>query len=468
MLQDIVMPKLGLTMSEGTLARWMASKGQPYKKGDPLFEAVTDKITFIIEAKTDGRIVEILVNEGDTVPVGAVVARAEVTGGADALESEASESEGGREGPGGGTEPGPEENRGAAATSRAASQETGGRGGDERTPALGGSRTEGAPPGAPPETHGVAGGTGDVVRASPVAKRLAREHHVDLAKVPGTGPGGRVVEGDVRAFLDKMLGAAADVIARATGGPRAGESDAGPAGAVPSGTKMPYTAIGRTSAERTSRSFRTAPHFYISMDVDATALLAFRERALEEVPRGEAGQAVRPSINDVLVKAVATALAEHRYANASAADDGVIVHQEINIGVAVATDQGLVVPVVHDADKKTLFEIARETRELAGRAREGRLEPQDVSGGTFTVSNLGMFGVDELCAIINPPQAAILGVGAVRELPVVRGGAVVPGMVMRLTLSADHRVLDGASAARFLGGVKETIESLRPDAAPSL
>jgi len=156
------------------------------------------------------------------------------------------------------------------------------------------------------------------------------------------------------------------------------------------------------------------------------------------------------------------ALTEHPYANASAADDGITVYEEINVGVAVATDQGLVVPVVHGADRKTLLEIARETRRLASRARAGQLEPRDVSGGTFTVSNLGMFGVDELCAVINPPQAAILGVGAVRQVPVVKEGTVVPGMVMRLTLSADHRVLDGASAAKFLGRVRGILESLQP------
>lgn len=450
MLQDIVMPKLGLTMSEGTLARWIVSKGEPYKKGDPLFEAVTDKITFTVEAQTDGRIAEILVNEGETVPVGAVVARAEV-----AAEAGAPEQAGVGEGPRQEPEHGQEENQGPA-------QPQGAAGSDRASAsAIGGPHGEGVtPPGGRPEAPGAAG---DVVHASPAAKKLAREHNVDLAKVPGTGPGGRVVEGDVRAFLDRMLGAAADIIARATGERGAGEPHAGPLGTAPSGTSVPYTAIGRTSAERTSMSFRTAPHFYISMDVDATALLAFRERILEDASRGETGETVRPSINDILVKAVARALAEHRYANASAADDGVVIYQEINIGVAVATDRGLVVPVVHDADRKTLLEIARETKELAGRAREGRIEPENIAGGTFTISNLGMFGVDELCAIINPPQAAILGVGAVRERPVVKGGAVVPGMVMRLTLSADHRVLDGASAAKFLGRVKEIVESLDPD-----
>ncbi|MBC7082453.1 MAG: 2-oxo acid dehydrogenase subunit E2 [Firmicutes bacterium] len=450
MLQDIVMPKLGLTMSEGTLARWIVSKGEPYRKGDPLFEAVTDKITFAVEAQTDGRIAEILVNEGETVPVGAVVARAEVT-----AEAGAPGQAGGGEGPRQEPEHGQEENQGPA-------QPQGAAGSDRASAsAIGGPRGEGVtPPCGRPEAPGAAG---DVVRASPAAKKLAREHNVDLAKVPGTGPGGRVVEGDVRAFLDRMLGAAADIIARATGERGAGEPHAGPLGTAPSGTSVPYTAIGRTSAERTSMSFRTAPHFYISMDVDATALLAFRERILGDVSCGETGETVRPSINDILVKAVARALAEHRHANASAADDGVVIYQEINIGVAVATEQGLVVPVVHDADSKTLFEIARETKELAGRAREGRLEPENVAGGTFTISNLGMFGVDELCAIINPPQAAILGVGAVRERPVVKGSTVVPGMVMRLTLSADHRVLDGASAAKFLGRVKEIIESLDPD-----
>ncbi|MGE5593869.1 MAG: dihydrolipoamide acetyltransferase family protein [Betaproteobacteria bacterium] len=432
MLQDIVMPKLGLTMSEGTLARWIVPKGEPYKKGDPLFEAVTDKISFTVEATTDGTIVEIVIGEGETVPVGAVVARAEV----------------GREG----------------------AVEAGRAGGAEAQRADRGPGVDQVPLGR----HGRASGTDseslatsseaavEIVRASPAAKKLAREHNIDLARVPGTGPCGRVVEGDVRAFLDRMLGAAADIIAKATGERGAGEAYGEQMETSLSGTTVPYTAIGKVSAERTSRSFRTAPHFYISMDVDAAALSAFRERAFGDACCDETGRAFRPSINDIIIKAVAMALTEHRYANASAADDGIVVYQEINIGVAVATDQGLMVPVVHDADSKTLLEIARETRRLASRARQGQLEPHDISGGTFTVSNLGMFGVDELCAVINPPQAAILGVGAVRQVPVVNGGAVVPGTVMRLTLSADHRVLDGASAAKFLGRVRGILESLEP------
>ncbi|MGE5573164.1 MAG: dihydrolipoamide acetyltransferase family protein [Bacteroidota bacterium] len=448
MLQDIVMPKLGLTMNEGTVARWIVSEGEPYRKGDPLFEAVTDKITFTVEAQVDGKIVEVAVSEGQTVPVGTVVARAEV-----GCEAAASEQAGGADGPGG------EYERQRAQDREAQDRQAQARGTAElhgASPSPGVGSEGAAPSGSRLEAPEPAG---EVVRASPAAKRLAREHNVDLAKVSGTGPGGRVVEGDVRAFLDRMSGAAADMIARGT---RARAPGAPPEGAV-AGTTIPYTAVGRTSAERTAESFRSAPHFYISMDVDAGALAAFRQGVLEKGPCGDEGEVIRPSINDVLVKVVANALREHRYANASAVQDGVFVYQHINIGIAVATDQGLVVPVVHGADRKTLVEISRDTKDLTSRARDGRLEPEDVSGGTFTISNLGMFGVDELSAVINPPQAAILGVGAVRERPVVKGGAVVVGLVMRLTLSADHRVLDGASAARFLGRIKEIVESLDAD-----
>lgn len=435
MVQDIVMPKLGLTMSEGTLARWIVPKGEPYKKGDPLFEAVTDKISFTVEAATDGTIIEIVVNEGETVPVGAVVARAEVVGEGLVGPGRAGSGSVPTTGPSPGAEQHAPEGPGRAVDTESHQQ-------GPATPAT---------------------AEAEIVRASPAAKKLAREHNIDLAKVPGTGPGGRVVEGDVRAFLDRMLAAAADVIAQATGARGAEEAHAGQTEvAPPSGKAVTYTPIARISAERTSKSFRTAPHFYISMDVDATALSAFREKAFGDACSDETGQPFRPSINDIIIKAVAMALTEHPYANASAADDGITVYEEINVGVAVATDQGLVVPVVHGADRKTLLEIARETRRLASRARAGQLEPRDVSGGTFTVSNLGMFGVDELCAVINPPQAAILGVGAVRQVPVVKEGTVVPGMVMRLTLSADHRVLDGASAAKFLGRVRGILESLQP------
>ncbi len=427
MMQDIVMPKLGLTMGEGMLAQWIVSEGTTYKKGDPLFEAVTDKITLTVEAQGAGRIVEIVVREGETVPVGAVIARAEVE--ADAAGGAAD----------GGERP---------ASSGDAGTQPEGEAGEQATCPRGSSRVG---PSEPGPAQSSAGGEA-IVRASPAAKRLAREHNMDLARIPGTGPGGRVVEGDVQAFLDRMLGTAADIIAHATGARAAREPGPGL-----EGTCVPYTAIARTAAERTATSFRTAPHFYISMDVDAGALVLLRETLVHDLAGGEVS---RPSINDILVKVVAGALAEHRHVNASAADDGVIVYQEINIGVAVATDQGLVVPVVHDADRKTIHEIAREAKELAARAREGRLGPEDVSGGTFTISNLGMFGVDEFFAIINPPQAAILGVGAVREHPLVKDGAIIAGRVMRLSLSADHRVLDGASAARFLRRVREIIESL--------
>jgi len=260
------------------------------------------------------------------------------------------------------------------------------------------------------------------VVASPAAKRLAREHGVDLTKVRGSGPEGRIVEEDVRQFVE-----------RTKTQPRVREI-------------IPLTGIRKTTAERVSQSARTAPHSTITMEVDMTNASRLR---------GEA----QASYTDMLVKAVAKSLREQPVMNATLEDEQIKVFEDVNVGVAVATEKGLVVPVVHNADKKSLSEIASALKGLVERAREGRLTKEDVTGGTFTITNLGMYGVDVFIPIINPPETAILGVGRVTEKPVVVNGQITIKPVVQLSLSFDHRIVDGAPAAQFLQRVKQILES---------
>ncbi len=259
------------------------------------------------------------------------------------------------------------------------------------------------------------------VLASPAAKRLARELGVNLAQVKGTGPEGRVVEEDVRRLLDKAK--AARKIQRV----------------------IPLTGIRKTAAERVSLSAKTAPHSTITMEVDVTKIARLREK-------------VQVSYTDALVKAVAKALTEHPLINSTLEEDKIKIFEDINVGVAVATEGGLVVPVINNADKKSLKEISSALRELVDKAREGKLAREELSGGTFTITNLGMFGVDTFTPIINPPETAILGVGRVGEKPVVVNKEIVVKPTMQLSLSFDHRVVDGAPAAQFLQKVKQSLE----------
>jgi pyruvate dehydrogenase E2 component (dihydrolipoamide acetyltransferase) len=277
--------------------------------------------------------------------------------------------------------------------------------------------------------------------ASPRARRLAREQRIDLSLVTGTGHDGRITEADVERFLAERAAKPAPVPT-----PSAAEAE-----------QMPLSRMRQVIAQRMAESKRTAPHFYISMDIDMTEAVRVRE-GLRKL--AEEQEALSFSYNDLIVKAIAGALREYPQLNASFGGDGLVLHRDIHVGVAVALDEGLIVPVVRNADKKSVFEIAAEVRALSAKAREKRLLPDEYSGSTLTVSNLGMFGVDQFVAIINPPEAAILAVGQIKPTPVVRDGQVVVAQVMTMTLSADHRVVDGATAARFLGEVKRRLENL--------
>jgi len=426
-MADVLMPRLSDTMEEGTVARWLKHPGDPVKKGDVLAEIETDKATMDLEAYEEGTLQDILVGEGATVAIGqriAVIA----TGGASTVPPPGAVSE----------------------------LPSGTEGRSPLPPASAG-------PGQAPSSTATKLPLGSSTpKSSPLARSLARRHGLDLANIPGSGPGGRVVRADVEAAVARQAnepqaeGAqAATATAPLTAGATAAPSEATVTGISETDEveEIPLSNLRRLTAQRLSESAQ-APHFYLTIAVDAEPLLTFRS----EVNRALPEHAAKVTVTDLLVKACAGVLREHPEVGMSWAGDRLLRHRRVNVGLAVAVPDGLVVPVVHDADRKTLRQVATEARALAQRAREGKLSLDDLAGGTFTISNLGMYGIDHFTAIINPPQAAILAVGAATEGPVVRDGQVVVGKTMKLTLSIDHRVLDGATAAGFLTDLRQVLQ----------
>jgi len=405
---DVVMPRLSDTMQEGTVARWLKRPGERVQRGDVLAEIETDKATMDLEAFEDGVVERLLVEEGATVPIGQPIASIGTPGVASAT---------------------PEAPRAPAPAPPPAPPPAPVPAGDAapgHAPVPGG----GAPPAAPEEAASV--------RSSPLARTLARRHGVDLASLSGSGPGGRVVRADVERAIAGT--------ARAPETPPAGPG-------VADVEEVALSRVRRRTAERLSES-ALVPTFSLTSTVDAGRLVDLRAELNEHLaPDGE-----RVTVTDLLVKACATVLTQHPAVNASFANDRILRFRRVHIGVAVAVPDGLIVPVVHDADAKTLRQVAAEARALAERARAGTLTLDDVSGGTFTISNLGMYGIDDFTAVINPPQAAILSVGAVAPTPVVRDGALAIGTTMKVTLTVDHRALDGAGAAAFLADLRRVLE----------
>lgn len=407
-MADVVsMPKLGFDMAEGKLVRWVKSEGEAVEKGEVLAEIETDKATVEVEALVGGIVRKHLIPEDTSVPVGEPIA---VIGSEDeAIDLEALV---------GGAK--------AAATARP----------DEAVPE--------APAAAAPTVKTALkeeGGDGKLpggVRASPLARRLAEENNLDLRRITGSGPQGRIVVNDVRQAIEAAGGAPAATYAMRQ--PRTAE-------------RIPLAKLRAAIGRRMIAAKQQVPHFYVTSEVDAEPLLAMRSQINAALPDDR-----KTSVNDFVVKAAALALREMPALNASLDGDAIVRHGEVNIGVAVALDEGLMTVVVRQADIKPLLTISQETRALAARARSGKVRPEDIEGSTFTVSNLGMFDVDHFIAIINPPEAAILAVGSVREVPVVRDGRVVPGKLMQVTLSADHRVTDGAEGARWLQVFRGLIE----------
>lgn len=416
MLRKMIMPTLGLDMEGAVIQKWLKAEGEGVTKDEPLVVVETDKATTEIPAPATGVLKQIVQPEGATVPVTQTIALIETSEPGAAPE----EAPVVPDGNGAGVQP---SLSGPMVTSKTA---------------------------APPEVKGL--------RASPAARRAAQELGVDLSRVTGTGPGGRIQGSDVRRFAEEKQTRVQPSPAAAAPAPAAftPPSREAPivAGDLP-GRLVPLSRKRRLTAERMALSARTVARLTINMDVDASEMIRLRSKLL---PVYEARYGVRLSYSDLLVKVVAAALVDHPYLNARWTDGGIYLVEPINVGVAVAVDDGLVVPVVHDAERKKLAEISVELSRLVAKAREDRLALEDITGGTFTLTNLGMFGVDSFTPIVNPPETAILGVGQMVERPVGRDGQIVLRPRMTLSLSFDHRVVDGAPAAQFLHRVKQLLE----------
>ena len=437
-MHTVVMPKMGDTMEEGKILTWLKQEGDTVERGEALAEIETEKVNIEAEAFSAGVLRKILVPAGQTVPVGAPIA---LTGTAD--------------------EPLPADvaapTPSSAPTERAEETATSGT-----SPASAGVEIR--------ETSNMANGysasgngrsqaatatqTAGRVFISPIARRIASEYALDIRHIHGTGPGGRIIREDVEEAVAQQKAPQA-----MPSMPVVPAQPAVPAVAAAAGEEVravPLSQMRKTIARRLQQSMQTAPHIYITSAIDATRLGELRTSVNEYA--ATLPQPVKVSINDLIVKGVATALARMPEVNVSFDGEQLLYKTRINVGVAVALEQGLIVPVVRDADKRGVLEIAREAQRLIAAARGGKLKPEELQGGTFSVSNLGMFDVESFTAVINPPESAILAVGAIVPTPVVRDGQVVVRNIMKVTLSADHRAVDGAVAARFLQELKRLLE----------
>jgi len=386
MATTVIMPKLGLTMTEGTIERWLKQEGDRVEKGEPLVEIITEKINFQYESPASGILRKILHHEGETVPVTTPIA---VIAGEGEAVAEV-----------------------AMAKPEIAVE----------VPLPAAVQRESKEP-------------SKRIFVSPIARKMAQEKGIDLASVKGSGPMGRIIKMDVLKAAEK--GAAAPL-------PK------------PSEKLIPLKGIRRVIAKRMTESFQNVPHFYLSSEIDMTSCLALHEQLREEVERRTK---LRLTLTDILVKVVASSLKEQPIINSRIEGDQIHLIEEINIGVAIALEGGLIVPVIHHADQKSLTEIASTLRDLTQKAKEGKLSLEEVGGGTFTLSNMGMLGIDKFNAIINPPECSILGVGRTVEKPVFHGGEIKVRPMTWFTLSSDHRIVDGATAALFLNHVKKLVEN---------
>jgi len=390
MATTVIMPKLGLTMTEGTIEKWLKQEGDRVEKGELLVEIITEKINFQYEAPASGILRKIFHHEGEVVPVATPIAiiaeESEVIPEVEAIKPEVL----------------PEVIKPIAVQKEMEK---------------------------PPER----------IFVSPIAKKIAHEKGIDLYSLKGSGPMGRIVKIDVLRAAERVVG-----------------KETAPIAPSPYGKTIPLKGIRRIIAKRMTESFQNIPHIYLSLEIDMTACLALREQLMEEI---EKRAKVRLTLTDILVKVGASALKDHPIINSRIEGDQICLLEEINIGVAIALQDGLIVPVIRNADRKSLAEIATTLRDLAQKAREEKLSLEDVGGGTFTLSNMGMLGIDKFNAIINPPECSILGVGRTVEKPVVQGGEIKIKPMAWLSLSSDHRIVDGATAALFLNHIKKLLEN---------
>ncbi|MDA0701827.1 MAG: pyruvate dehydrogenase complex dihydrolipoamide acetyltransferase [Proteobacteria bacterium] len=443
---EITMPALSPTMSEGTLARWLKKEGDAISAGDVIAEIETDKATMEVEAVDEGTLGKILVPDGtEGVAVNAPIAILLEEG-----EDESALKDAGGSAGGGGTAAKAEKPEPVA--EKQAPQES--KKGEASAPA-----TEAKP--------AQQSGSGDRLVASPLAKRMAQQAGIDLSKIPGSGPHRRVVKADIEAMIrgdGKAQAASAaqparqDAAAAKPSAPApAAKSPTLPDDLLPAYEEIPHSGMRKVIAKRMAESKQTAPHFYVTMDCEIDALLETRKALNARAPK-DGPDAYRISVNDFVVRAAALALLKVPAANATWTETATRRFSRADVSVAVALDDGLITPVIRDASGKGLAAISRETKDLAERARAGKLAPEEYQGGTFTVSNLGMFGVREFSAVINPGQGAILAVGAGEQRPVVKNGALAIATVMSCTLSVDHRSIDGAVGAQLMQAFKRLIE----------
>ena len=454
MATKVFMEALSPTMEEGRLVKWLKNEGDAVKTGDPLAEVETDKAIMELAARGDGVLRKRLIGEGESRAVGTlvgVIAAPDenidaLVGGADGgTPAAAQTADGGSATP---AEPvaRTQETAGASPIPRAPQQA---QGEASRPPQEKAADVRAAPPSAPaPPPARAAASAGDGVngggrvRSSPLARRLASERGLDLGQVHGTGPGGRVIKRDIEeAAAAERPGVAAGAV-RPAAAAQVGDFE-----------DIQLTQIRKTIARRLSESIGPVPTFYLTAEYDVSRVAEAR------TAMAAMGDEYKASFNDIVLKAVATALRQHREVNAHWLGDRIRYFNRVNLGMAVATDDGLIVPVIFDADQKSLRAIAREARELAKLARDRRLTREQYTGATFSVSNLGMFGIDQFTAIINPPEAGILAIGTIEEKPVVAGGAVAVRPRLRVTMSCDHRVIDGAVGARFLQTLRRMLEN---------
>ena len=436
-MPEVIMPKMGDAMEEGTLLKWLKSEGEEVSEGDPIAEIETDKVTMELEAEDEGTLAQLIADEGQEVPVGDAIAFIQGEG-----EEVPERSEGGGEAAEEAEEGGEEDGGGAQATA---------------------TETEAPEEGETEEADGRADGRADGhFRASPIVRRLAEENDLDLSKIDGSGPAGRIVERDVRAAMESGTAQRTEDGAAGVAAPEQAEMRGFQPARLPEPTEEPGTSLVEPTrmmqviGERMTEAKQHIPHFYATVEVRMDAALALRKQLNAQLE----DEGIKLSVNDFVMKACAVALRSYPNLNALYTTRGVELHEKVDMAMAVALDQGLITPVIRDIGSKGLAAISREAKDLAMRAREGKLQPDEYQGGTITVSNMGMFGIESFTAIINPPQAAIVAVSSITKRPDYdENGEIVPASMMKLTLSADHRIANGRDGALYMAEVKRVLEN---------
>jgi pyruvate dehydrogenase E2 component (dihydrolipoamide acetyltransferase) len=448
MATNILMPALSPTMTEGTLARWLKKEGEAVKSGDVIAEIETDKATMEFEAVDEGILGKILVPDGTegvkvNQPIGIMVDEGEAVPSGDAAPAKASGDKG----------PAPSPSGGPALE---AVQAAGGKVAGAAEQPVQADAPKSQPQAPTPATAPAE--QGGRVFASPLARRMAEQAGLDLGSVKGSGPNGRIVKSDIEAAQAAPKPAAAPQAqpAEAPAAPAPAPKPAAPAITAPH-KAVPHSTMRKVIARRLSEAKQTIPHFYVSIDVELDALLKLRADLNARSPKEGAG-AYKLSVNDLVIKAAAATLRKLPQTNASWTDDAIVIYDDVDISIAVSIPDGLITPIIRKADQKGLATISSEMKDLASRAKAGKLKPEEFQGGGFSISNMGMYGVSNFSAIINPPQAGILAVSAGEKRPVVKGDQLAIATVMTVTLSVDHRVIDGALAAEWVSTFKSIVE----------